>query len=51
MPKIEIESEFCKGCLFCVEACPKDVIGTTSAVNNKGYQSPFRFILITASAA
>jgi len=38
MPKIEIESEFCKGCMYCAAACPKNVIGTTSAVNNKGYQ-------------
>lgn len=38
MPKIEIEAEYCKSCLFCVDACPKKVIGTTSAVNSKGYQ-------------
>lgn len=38
MPKIVVESEYCKGCLFCVEACPKKVIGTTQAVNAKGYQ-------------
>ncbi|NLM83918.1 MAG: ferredoxin family protein [Clostridiales bacterium] len=38
MPKIEIEPEFCKGCMYCAETCPKKVIGTTSAVNSKGYQ-------------
>jgi 2-oxoglutarate ferredoxin oxidoreductase subunit delta len=38
MPKIVVRSEYCKGCLFCAEACPKKVIGTTSAVNDKGYQ-------------
>lgn len=38
MPKIVIEPQYCKGCLFCAEACPKNVIGTTTAVNEKGYQ-------------
>lgn len=38
MPKIEIESRFCKGCLLCADVCPKDVIGTTNAVNEKGFQ-------------
>ena len=38
MPKAVIEKEYCKGCLFCVEACPKKVLGTTPAVNAKGYQ-------------
>jgi len=38
MPEITIEANYCKGCLFCVEACPKKVIGTSSQVNAKGYQ-------------
>lgn len=38
MPKIEIESKFCKGCLYCADVCPKDVIGATNAVNEKGFQ-------------
>lgn len=38
MASIVVEKEYCKGCLFCVDACPKKVIGTTPAVNLKGYQ-------------
>ncbi len=38
MPKVEILTEICKSCLFCVKTCPKEVLGTTKAVNSKGYQ-------------
>jgi 2-oxoglutarate ferredoxin oxidoreductase subunit delta len=38
MPKIVIVPEYCKSCMFCIEACPKKVIGITTAVNAKGYQ-------------
>jgi len=38
VPKIVIEPEYCKSCLFCVEACPKKVISISSEVNGKGYQ-------------
>lgn len=35
--KIEINGEFCKGCKFCMEYCPKDVIYITKNINSKGY--------------
>ena len=38
MPKVEILTEICKSCLFCVQTCPKKVLDTTKAVNTKGYQ-------------
>ena len=38
MPRIEINPNYCKGCLFCADVCPKDVIGVTDAVNEKGFQ-------------
>ena len=38
MPRIEIKAAFCKGCLYCADVCPKNVIGTTDAVNEKGFQ-------------
>lgn len=40
MPKgrVEIFTEACKSCLYCVNTCPSHVLGTTSAVNSKGYQ-------------
>ncbi len=34
---ITIEIEKCKGCELCVEACPEDVIGMSTEVNQKGY--------------
>ena len=36
--RVEIYTEACKSCLYCVNTCPKHVLGTTSAVNSKGYQ-------------
>lgn len=36
--KVEIFTEACKSCLYCVNTCPRHVLGTTSAVNSKGYQ-------------
>lgn len=38
MPKVEIYTELCKSCLYCVNTCPKKVLATTNAVNAKGYQ-------------
>ncbi len=30
----------CKGCLFCIEFCPKDVLVESAAMNAKGYSYP-----------
>jgi 2-oxoglutarate ferredoxin oxidoreductase subunit delta len=35
--KIQIDRELCKGCLRCVEVCPKKVIEISSKLNTKGY--------------
>ena len=35
--KIIIDSEFCKGCGFCREFCPKAVIRISVHLNTKGY--------------
>ena len=35
---VVIDTERCKGCELCVEACPQDVLGMSSHVNAKGYQ-------------
>ena len=35
--KIVIDSEFCKGCCFCIEFCPKGVIRVSKKLNAKGY--------------
>lgn len=39
MPKgsIKIDQERCKGCLFCIEHCPKKVLGLSTTLNMKGY--------------
>jgi 2-oxoglutarate ferredoxin oxidoreductase subunit delta len=38
--KIHIEKDMCKGCGFCVEYCPKDVLELSEEFNIKGYHPP-----------
>ncbi|QYR64067.1 4Fe-4S dicluster domain-containing protein [Fusobacterium animalis] len=38
MPKIEIISERCKSCGYCIKFCPKNVIAMGKNVNSKGYE-------------
>ena len=35
-----IITEWCKGCGFCVEFCPKDVLENSQKFNRKGYHPP-----------
>jgi 2-oxoglutarate ferredoxin oxidoreductase subunit delta len=37
---VYIKAERCKGCGFCVEFCPTDVLALSSAFNAKGYHPP-----------
>lgn len=37
MSKVEIRTESCKSCLYCVKFCPKGVLETGTEVNQKGY--------------
>lgn len=30
----------CKGCNFCIEFCPKEVLEFSEGINNKGYHYP-----------
>jgi len=32
--------ERCKGCLFCIEFCPRDVLVESTEMNAKGYHFP-----------
>jgi 2-oxoglutarate ferredoxin oxidoreductase subunit delta len=34
---IQIDQERCKGCLLCVEHCPKKAISLSAKLNLKGY--------------
>ncbi len=38
--KIHINKNRCKGCGFCVEYCPRDVLKLSEEFNVKGYHPP-----------
>jgi 2-oxoglutarate ferredoxin oxidoreductase subunit delta len=37
---VHILVERCKGCAFCVEYCPKDILVLSQDFNSKGYHPP-----------
>ncbi len=39
--KIHIDKDRCKGCQFCAEYCPKDVLEMSEEFNVKGYHPPY----------
>jgi 2-oxoglutarate ferredoxin oxidoreductase subunit delta len=38
--KIEIEEDLCKGCQYCIEICPQDILIVSNRINKKGYTLP-----------
>jgi len=38
--RIFIIPERCKGCRFCIDFCPRDVLVETTEINAKGYHYP-----------
>ena len=36
VPKIEVDVERCKGCGYCVEACPQDILELAERFNSMG---------------
>ena len=39
--EVQIVKDRCKGCEFCVEYCPREVLVMSSEFNKKGYHYPF----------
>ena len=40
MKKLHIDPRYCKGCLICVEICPKKALKPFEKINSKGYILP-----------
>jgi 2-oxoglutarate ferredoxin oxidoreductase subunit delta len=38
--EVHIKKSDCKGCAFCVEYCPRDVLVMSEEFNQKGYHPP-----------
>ena len=41
MGKVSIIEDRCKGCSFCVEYCPRNVLEMSEHFNKKGYHVPY----------
>ena len=39
--KVSIIEDRCKGCSFCAEYCPRDVLEMSEHFNKKGYHLPY----------
>lgn len=37
---VHIIDDRCKGCGFCIEFCPRNVLGISKSTNSKGYTPP-----------
>lgn len=40
MNKLHINPRYCKGCLICVDLCPKHALKPSEKINEKGYILP-----------
>ncbi len=38
--RVEINEALCKGCGYCIEFCPRDVLAWSGSFNGKGYHPP-----------
>ncbi len=38
--RVCVQEDLCKGCGFCIDFCPKDVLAAASHYNAKGYHPP-----------
>ena len=39
--QVEVNKNWCKGCGFCVQYCPMNVLDTAAEFNAKGYHPPY----------
>lgn len=40
---VTVDAELCKGCGFCIEFCPAEVLKLSEEFNSKGYHPPLIF--------
>jgi 2-oxoglutarate ferredoxin oxidoreductase subunit delta len=40
MNRLSLNTDYCKGCLICVEVCPKQAIKSSGKINAKGHVMP-----------
>ena len=38
--EVHIKEDRCKGCGYCIEFCPKKVLGLSTKINDKGHNHP-----------
>lgn len=38
--ELYIKEDYCKGCGYCIEFCPRDVLEESEKFNEKGYHPP-----------
>ena len=50
MHQVNIDKSFCKGCMICLNACPKNVIETTDIRSEAGHLVPQAINLIDCTA-
>ena len=41
LPWVDVTSRLCKGCDYCVQACPPQVLGFSTDINERGYRYSF----------
>ena len=40
MQRVSINANYCKGCLICVEICPRKALAPSEKINSKGFVLP-----------